>query len=138
MQDNIASDLFDYSGFYGTTHETLYNSISQKLTRSANMKYIKNLNPAKYYKLDEIFHCLNVRYINKCQIRGDTNIIFLDEEGKLVNIMDSAYDTSVTNKKLADILGIAIDILAGTTGGSLYYNKYLKYKMKYLKLKKLI
>jgi hypothetical protein len=136
METNIASDLLNYSGFYGASHSSLYDKVSQKLTRSINIKYIKNIRPVKYYKLKDIFHCLNMRYINKCQIKGDTGIIFLDDEGKLVNIMSSSFDISSANTKLTEILRLASEVLVG--GKSLYYDKYLKYKLKYLKLKKLI
>lgn len=136
METNIAVNLMDYSGFYGASHATLYDKVSQKLTRSINIKYIKNMKPVRYYKLKDIFHCLNMRYINKCQIKGDTEIIFLDDKGKLVNIMISTFDISPANTKLTEILRLASEVLVG--GKSSYYDKYLKYKLKYLKLKKLI
>ena len=138
METNIANDLFNYTGFYGASHESLYDQISQKLTRSVNIKYLKNLHTVKYYNLDKIFHCFNIRYMNKCQIKGDNTIVFLDSTGKLVNIISSSYNTSDTNTKLKEILRLAQELLVGGNISTDYYKKYLKYKLKYMKLKKLI
>jgi hypothetical protein len=131
MEANKAKNLFDYSGFYGAEHEKLYNQISHSLTRKVNTKYIKEIKPEKYYLIPTIFDCFNVRYLNKCQLHGDTNIVFIDEEGNIVNIMDAAYD--ISQAKPQQIIKLAKEFVGGSRIN--YYEKYLKYKVKYLKLK---
>jgi hypothetical protein len=131
MEDYISLDLFDYTGFYQNS-DYIYDQISQSKTKNANIEYIKNLHPNKYYRLDDIFNCSNKRDVSKCPIKGDTEIVFLDNLNNPVNIMRSDYDTNLaTNLKLNTMCNIASRL----TGGGSYYKKYQKYKFKYIKLK---
>ncbi len=114
-----------------------FDEINHQLTKDSNMTYIINLRPAKYYLIDDIFHCENVRYVNKCGINGDMTILPFDNSGNFINIIARDYNRSPTNTKLSDTLRIAQNLITRTQPGG-YKNKYLKYKMKYLKLKKLI
>lgn len=92
--------------------------------------------------IDDIFHCENVRYTNKCAINGDMTILPLDSSGHFINVIAHDYNVTPENTKLFDTLRIAqgliskLQLSAGVQ--SVYYTKYLKYKMKYLNLKKLI
>jgi len=86
-----------------------------------------NIPPLKYYLIDNIFNCENTRYLSKCSLMTDMTLIPLDSSGNFVNIISLSYNTPKLRKILA---------LPKQSGG--YYMKYLKYKSKYMDLKKLI
>ncbi len=127
-------NALNYNGPYDG--ETQFNLINHQLTKDSNMKYLINLRPAKYYLIDEIFACENVRYTNKCSVNGDTTILPFDNSGRFINIIGPEYNISPSNTKLNDTLTIARSLVPPPSSQGGYREKYLKYKTKYLKLKK--
>ncbi len=133
ISENLELDIFEYATnyFYYDNQEELYNSISQRFSRNSNIKYNRFLKPAKYYLINDIFNCFNERYINKCPVNGDTTFIPISHTGDFVNIISRDYDITEANQKLQTTLMYAQRSLGGG-----FYDKYIKYKLKYLQLKK--
>jgi hypothetical protein len=106
---NNDASIFDYNKLDDLVlQKHLYDSIDHQLTMRINTNYLKNIRTFVYYLIDKIFDCYNETYTNKCPISADMSIIFLDKNGKFVNISRYCNDSNPSsNQKIHKILKLA-------------------------------
>lgn len=139
LENHMDNFDFNYTGIISEKHKELFNLIDHQLTVKGNTKYMMDLLPYnKYYNLENLFLCENVRFVTKCDLRIQYFIVPVDDKGNIINIFHNDIELikkQIDYSKFDNIIkSITNKNLSGANNN--YYQQYLKYKKRYLEIKK--